>query len=411
MTARVTVLVPNYNRPLALARLLRALYEAIDYAQADTRVDVLVVDDFSEADLSIALRQCAKRRNFTFALQKHKCGNAESAFLSALENVHTEYVWLFGNDDDLSVDGIKYVLRVLDSSDPGFLLLNPYLKKEQDKHGLVPIGATSTSVVYGQARNLFFDFGFVTSTTTFSCLIMKTEPVREFHRVHRLTTHAKVYSHTFTIFGALRDHRALFLAPPIVGFTANELRDEREKLRLQAPDGITHYHQTLGLARLIRACSEITGVPIGRFGSSIEDEVDKGLMKVVPNHLSHFLTHFFLDQLHDEQANVLVPRSGFGHLLRPEVEEIGAVIRQFNDDALLRLFSDAIEVFDWEGCSPSWKMHFFRRAQDRLRDLAREKYEDSVRSLPISSPKKIALSDHCVLASLRGADGGQYGTG
>jgi glycosyltransferase involved in cell wall biosynthesis len=410
MTVRITMLIPNYNRPTALAKLLKSVFSSIKTASAEDLIEVLVVDDYSDADISAVIAPYTGHHNFTFKMQLSKCGNAEVAFLSALEYVNTDYVWLLGNDDQVSTDGVQYVLRNLASSDFGFVLLNPYINKTTVKRSFVPISVTSTSVVYQKTEDLFLDFGFVTSTTTFPCLIMKTAPVRAFHRKHQLTKYATVYSHTFTIFGALRDERALFLSPPIVGFTLNERLEEQRKLQRQAPAGIMFYHQSLGLARLIRECSKITNVPIERMGSAFEDEVDKDWMKVVPTQLSHFLTHFFIEQLWREQKNIETPQADFGYLVRSEVEEIVDVIERFGDNDLWSLCAEAVVAFNWQNGSPVWKKHFFRMAQDRLRQHAREKYIDIAKRLPAMAPKKVAM-ENFVLTSLRGIDGGRYGIG
>lgn len=408
-SARITMLIPNYNRPLALARLLKSVFHSIEFASANHLVTVLVVDDYSDEEISSAIAPYKGISNFTFRLQASKCGNAELAFLSALEGVDTEYTWLLGNDDVVSVEGVKYVLDILNSSDFGFVLLNPYITKTTIKRSFVPISASSAIVVYEKAEDLFLDFGFVTSTTTFPCLIMKTEPVRKFHRAHQLPAYATVYSHTFTIFGALREQRALFLSTPIVSFTLNERFDEHRKLVNQSPQGIMFYHQSLGLARLIRACSSITGVPIERIGASCEDEINKDTMHVVPTHLSHFLLYFFIEQLCHEQHNVQVPRAGFGYLSRSEIKEISAVIEQFSDDNLSRICADVINVFNRDA-SPGSKVNFFRMAQDRLHQLTRDKYTSTTKRLDVSGPKKMAMPN-ILLTPLRGSDGGLYGNG
>ena len=408
MTALLTVLVPNYNRPRELGRLLAGVYGAIDHAAADARVKVVVVDDHSDEDLSAAIEPHQWRHNFSFSLQERKCGNAEAAFLAALDRVETEYVWLLGNDDQVSVDSINYVLRVLDSTGVGLVLLNPSINKASANRGAIPISATTASVAYERAEDLFMDFGFVTSTTTFPCLIMKAAPVRMFHRRHRFVDHATVYSHTFTMFGALRDQPALFLPTPVVSFTLNERLDEQQKLQKQAPDGIACYHQSLGLARLIRTCSDSTGITIARLGSAFEDEVDKDRLGVVPTHLSHFLTFFFIEQLYLEQNNVLSPRQGFSYLGRAEIDEIVSVIQQFRADELWSLCAEALEAYNWQHATAGWKERFLRAAQARVHQLASDKYQEARKHLPAVGPKKVATSSF-LMTPLRGRDGGRYG--
>lgn len=405
---KLTILVPNYNRSAALDRLLRTVYAAISHSASADRVDVAVVDDHSTEDIQSVVEPYRRHANFKFALQTTKCGNAETAFLTALDHVSTEYVWLLGNDDYVSVESIGYLLRVLDTAKPGFVLLNPRITKATINRGFVPLNATSLSVVYERAEDLFLDFGFVTSTTTFPCLVLKVEPVRKFHQTHRLIDHARVYSHTFTLYGALRNEPAIFLASPIVGFTLNERIDEQRKLQKQAPAGIMFYHQSLGLARLIARCAAVSGTPISTLGAAFEDEVNKDAMRVAPTHLSHFLAFFFLEQLCREQHNVQSPRAGFGHLVRSEIDEVESVIEQFNDPDLWELCSEAIEAFGWQSAKPAWKIKFLREAQGRLRELGDRRYQYAGRELPKAGPKKVATPEFSMIA-LRGVDGGRYG--
>lgn len=404
----LTILIPNYNRATSLHFLLGSVYASISNSRAEERVEVLVVDDFSEEDLTESIQPYHTYSNFTFVSQRAKCGNAEVAFLSALDHVTTPYVWLVGNDDYLYIEAVSCVLRVIDTCRPGFVLLNPRIRKIAVDREFMPIHTTAPTVMYERCEDLFLDFGFVTSTTTFTCLIMKTEPVRAFHRKYRLTDVARVYAHTFTIYGALRTERAIFVSSPIVGFTLNERFDEYRKLLKQAPAGIQFYHQSLGLARLIRRCAETTGREIGMIGAACEDEINKDTMQVISTYLSHFLVFFFVEQLCREQSNVLRPVPEFGHLVRSEIEEVVHIIRGFNDPALWAMFSEALDVFELQSVGPGRKIAFLRSAHVELRQLSRNRYRQMSYVSASSGPRKVATSDLTTVL-LRGTDGGRYG--
>ncbi|WDU64837.1 glycosyltransferase [Pseudomonas poae] len=314
MSYKITILIPNYNRVDALDRLLESAFASIEKAGAKNQCAVLVVDDFSTDDLSTVVTKYSKHSNFSFKLQDKKCGNAETAFLNALSCVESEYFWLLGNDDKITVFGVAHVLRLIEDSTVGFILLNPTIHKEKISHSFVPLQVTSPTVYYERGADLFFDFGFVTSTTTFPCLLGKTAPVLNHHNLYNLNEFARVYSHSFTLFGAFKDAPALFVNTPIVSFTLNEAREEFHKLLKQAPAGIAFYHQTLGLIRLIRESARVTGTTIAEFGASVEDEIDKNDMRVYTTCLSHFVGAFFIEQLCREQSNIINPDPNFGHL-------------------------------------------------------------------------------------------------
>lgn len=408
MGSQLTILIPNYERPKALACLLGSVFGAIRYAGGNDRVKVLVVDDHSKQDISEAIAPYVGLSNFNFTLQRSRCGNAETAFLSALDQVETEYVWLFGNDDLVSQDGIGYLLHVLDATAPGFVLLNPYINSPLARRGFVPITATAASVIYRRTEDLFLDFGFATTTTTFSCQVMRTDPVRRFHQTHRLTEHAKVYSHTFTMFGALRGEPGLFLSAPVVGFTGTDAEEELSKLQRQATSRTMFHHQTLGLARLIREGAKAAGVTVQFLGSACEDEVNKENMKVEAGYLSHFLVFYLIEQLWGEQNNIQLPQRDFAYLLRSEIDEIRAVVARFDDRELARLCEEAVQVFNWQYPSPAWKMRYLRTAQYRLRRLVRARYDETAHQAPLTGPRKVAMPN-VSLSPLRGDEGGKYG--
>ncbi|WDU63938.1 glycosyltransferase family 2 protein [Pseudomonas poae] len=367
MTSKITLLIPNYNRAEALARLLESAFASIEKARAADQCSILVVDDFSTDDLSEITNKYAKHPNFKFALQSKKCGNAETAFLNALSCVDSEYFWLLGNDDQIAEDGVAHILNLISDSTVGFILLNPKINKEKTSQSFVPLQTTSPTVYYERGEDLFYDFGFVTSTTTFPCLLGKTAPLANYHQRHDLNQFARVYSHSFTLFGAFKDLPALFVNTPIVSFTLNERHEEFHKLLKQAPAGIAFYHQSLGLVRLIRESARATGATIAEIGAAIEDEVDKDHMKVYTTYLSHFVGFFFIEQLCREQQNILRPRPEFGHLVRSELNEIMEVIEAFEDPELHSACAKALSVFNWQNPPATWKYGFLRTTQAELR--------------------------------------------
>lgn len=401
MAHKITILIPNYNRVDALARLLESTFASIEKANAAEVCSILVVDDFSSDDLSKIVKKYSHHPNFKFLLQDKKCGNAETAFLTSLHHVKSEYFWLLGNDDQISIDGVGHVLSLIADSNVGFILLNPRINKEKIAQSFVPLHTTSPTVYYERGRDLFYDFGFVTSTTTFPCLLGKTAPVVDYHRLHDLNKFATVYSHTFTLFGALKDLPALFVSTPIVSFTLNERKDEFHKLLKQAPAGIAFYHQSLGLARLIREAARTTKISIAEIGSALEDEVDKDKMQVYPTSLAYFVGFFFLEQLCREQHNIMQPRSEFGHLVRSETNEIMGIIESFGDVDLYDACSKALAAFNWQTPPASWKLHFLRMTQSKLRELAHRRGQDNTVIDPKDHPLKVATGNYHAL-KLRG---------
>jgi len=408
MTPRLTIVIPNYNRPKPLARLLKSIFASIKQADADDTVRVLVVDDYSTEDISSIISRYSDRPNFFFKMQKEKCGNAELSFLSSLSSVGTEYTWLLGNDDIVSQDSIVHILKVIEGNKYGFILLNPQILKTTENRDFLALNSASESVIYDRTEDLFYDFGFVTSTTTFPCLVFKTAPVAEFHETHRLTSIATVYSHTFTLFGALRAEPALFLSLPIVGFTLNERLEEQAKLQKQAPAGVQFYHQSLGLARLIQACADKTGVPVAAFGSALEDELDKDSLRVHSTLLSHFMSFFFIEQIIREQDNNVRNTIAFRYLLKTDISEIRQVLHRFEDNTISHLFESAMDVYYSLSVSPDWKINYMRHMQRAILDDANVKYQKISYGADPSNAHKILEATSRVFP-LRGRRGDALG--
>ncbi len=409
MQARITILIPNYNRPKALERLLHSVFASIEHADAVEKVFVLVVDDYSEQDVMATCAPFAnKYPNFLFKLQRQKCGNGEVAFFSALQWVETKYTWLLGNDDFIAPESVGYLVDLIYKNDFGFVLLNPTICVDHlgsiKKH--LPFTVSTPSVVYERVMDLFRDFGFVTATTTFTCLFFRTEPVKKFHAAFNISQYSRVYSHSFSIFSALRDHRGIFLRRPLVEFTHNRKEDEHEKLTLQAPEGIVFFHHTIGLARLIDQCSKITHLSIEQIGQSFEYEIDKDTLHVYPTLLSHFVVAFSIQQLRLEINNFQHSEFNFGHLSKNEHRDIHTLICNFADPDLIDMFALVDAVFLAPEFSPNRKMEFLQKKYLEILELAKSKHNAMCAQFSTSAPRKIFSN---MAVSTRGQAGDEFG--
>lgn len=397
----LTILIPNYNRVQELGKLLESVFRSIDVAEASAAVEVVVVDDFSTVDLSSIAYRFGARPNFRFESQRVKCGNAETAFLNALEHVRTEYTWLVGNDDALLPVAVSVVAKILREYSPGIVILNPELFKASLRRAFNPIVSDSGAVIYSSAEDLFLDFGFVTSTTTFSCIVVQTRAIRDFHRRHRLTETATVYAHTFSLFGATRGLRAVFVANPLVRFTLNERVDEQAKLQKQAPLNIPFFHQSLGVARLCHAAAQICGVPVSVLASAKEDEVDKDALTVFPGTLRHFMAFFLLQQMICEQEAVITGSRGIGHLCQSELLEILGAIMPSDGSGLFELTQAALGVVSSAHLPKEWKLDFLKERQAQIRKMGSEEALKPPVGRPQQSALKI-LGPNMVAVPLRG---------
>ncbi|MFN7873574.1 MAG: glycosyltransferase family A protein [Cyanobacteriota bacterium] len=370
----LTILIPNWNRPEQLDKTLHSIYSSLSDQDNAQAVQVLVVDDYSTSSaVKKVVEKYSVHNNFRFVLQDIKCGNAEVAFLTSLSHVETKFLWLFGNDDYMHIDGISRVLKLLKSRDDvGMILLNPLIYSSKHDINFSPISTSSALVEYATCEELFENWGFVTSTTTFSCLIFRTDPIRRFHQEYKLTSYGTVYSHTFSCFCALRMLPGIFLSTPIVTFTLTDPIEEHHKLAKQVSSGVEFHHHTIGLSRLINACSDISGVPIRAILSSFEDEIDKDSLSVVPGTLLCFLSHFFLEQLIRELINNDAPSQSFGYLQPDEVELILATIYAASDQTVSYSIGNAMKLYKSSSITPDFKITLIRGIQSELRRYSSE---------------------------------------
>ncbi|MCX8253340.1 hypothetical protein RHAL1_02942 [Beijerinckiaceae bacterium RH AL1] len=386
----VTVLIPNYNRPQALSKALYSIFLSIDNAKASDRVNVTVVDDYSTVDISKAISPFRHRKNFTFVTQKTKCGNAEMAFLSALDYVGGTFVWLVGNDDQLMPHGVTALLKLIDNTDLGFILLNPIIAGASVTRPSTPIVANSSVVIYPKTQDLFADFGFVTSTTTFSCIVAHTATLRAFHKEHRLTDHAKVYSHTFSLFCAHRQQPAAFISTPLTSFSLNEPSEETIKLARQAPNRIMFYHQSIGLALLIRAAANASGLPIAHLGRCNEDEIAKDDLRVWQIRLSSFLVFFSLQQMVEEQREIKRSDAYHGYMSRADFDLLKSIVAAFEEDFLVRALDQADDIYALSTQTPDWKINFIASIQSEIRKYAKNTLLETACPVSSSATRKIA---------------------
>jgi hypothetical protein len=390
----LTIVIPNYNRRDALDRLLTGVFEAIDFAMAHDIVKVQVVDDHSDDDLSAVVAKFSNFDNFEFRLQHTKCGNAERALLSSMVDVTTEFAWIVGNDDEIAKDALAYLLSVLQRFDPSFILLNPAIKLGDGRLSL-PLRYSSEICLYDAASDLFRDLGFVTSTTTFTCFIVRTRLLAAFHEHYRLINAAEVYAHTFSFFGAFRNDRALLLGRPIVKFTQNCRKDEQKKLQSQSPAGIFYYPQSLGLCRLINACAAATAVTHSFFGSCLEDEIDKDRNVVQPITLAGFVAKFFVRQLAMELEKDDL--ADLGCLAFEEVREIAQTIERFDEPALTAKIASAVTIHQSVMLEASDKLPLLHAIYREIERLGKNSYVDQ--AYENSNPSGLLDRPHKIIPS------------
>jgi len=117
---KLSICIPTYNRPRAFKRLLSHLL-----LQIDNRVEIIVRDDSSNDDSKKIFYSLF---NDTKISHKYFHGpkiGVDAANLFLLENASGDYIWWFGDDDELLVGGVKTVLGLINKyNDLNFIWAN-----------------------------------------------------------------------------------------------------------------------------------------------------------------------------------------------------------------------------------------------------------------------------------------------
>jgi len=294
----LTIFIPSYNRQESLRQALDSIFVAIDNSRYKELIRVLVVDDYSSDNIEQVISE--QRRighSIDFHLQRQKCGVAEIAMFSCLEYIDTKYAWLLGNDDKIIPKAIDFLMEYLLEGTYSFMLLN-FIGKCQDGSEYNYYTGSEKVLHFASGRDLFFNFGFVTATTTFPCLCFEVEPVKSLS-FRYLTDISPIYSHVFAFFLAFYNSQCAFIPKPLVVFNHNERLDEQKKLRQSnfAHRNTAFYHATVGLVRHLTNVFQTFSFPLQELARYREDEMNKETKEVIPTLTGSFVFDSALAQL------------------------------------------------------------------------------------------------------------------
>lgn len=118
---RLTIGIPTYNRRECLLRLLRALADQ----EGSDRIRVLVNDNHSDYDVAEAVSEAGLPADFLGRVnvrrREHNVGGDLNIALTLLD-CQTEWMWLFGDDDEPTAGALKVVLEDMERHpDVGFV--------------------------------------------------------------------------------------------------------------------------------------------------------------------------------------------------------------------------------------------------------------------------------------------------
>ena len=115
----LSICIPTYNRPKAFNNLLSYLLP-----QIDNRVEIVVRDDSLNDTSKKIFHSLVNDTKISYKYFHGSKIGLDASNLFLLENASGDYVWWFGDDDELLDGGIKAVLNLIDNNDLNFIWAN-----------------------------------------------------------------------------------------------------------------------------------------------------------------------------------------------------------------------------------------------------------------------------------------------
>lgn len=321
MSTLLSIVIPTRNRASYLKELLDDLITALDIIDINDQVEVCCVDNFSTDNTRDVVETInVSQNNIRYFMQSENWPTAEQSMSSAVLFAKGKYVWTLGDDDRVTPDAIARLVAVITDTQfsPQFILINAEILDFDRKIKVDYFEPVGANLLYQSGMNLFKDFGFISHTTTISCLCFNREIFlsNDWALYHRTSP---IYSHSFGIFSVFKDHAALFMRTPIVHFRmSNATQEKLNHTRFQQSmrnNSFRSFHT--GLLDLIRLTSVRTGIPLTWFAEVQELEFDKFQMLRSPA----LLPAFILRALVLQTKEILTNSIGNESLSNKEIEE------------------------------------------------------------------------------------------
>ena len=125
----LSICIPTYNRASSLGKCLLSIFESnLNFND----VEICVSDNGSSDETSSIVETFFKNRNFFYERNQVNLGIPLN-FLKVVSMAKGKYVWLLGDDDVVSADGIKHILKTIESNkNTDFFLFNCLNFKNSD---------------------------------------------------------------------------------------------------------------------------------------------------------------------------------------------------------------------------------------------------------------------------------------
>ena len=205
----LTFAIPTWNRQREVEVCIRSIAEQV---KASLRsITIIVQDDCSTDGTKSSIEALQREYPFIEYRCTEKRTDYSAAFRSLFTAADSEWVWTFGDDDQLLPNGLETVLKVLDTSDLEFL------------HCVEKGREAGTNKLYrGKLLNLCNVYGWLDMTGFITGNIVRCDRLKEAAATPRWNLYAKsAFVQSCALLELLHDKECALLDVPIIK-TQNE---------------------------------------------------------------------------------------------------------------------------------------------------------------------------------------------
>jgi glycosyltransferase involved in cell wall biosynthesis len=314
--------------------------------------------------------------------QLEERASAEASYFNSIDFCRGEFVWSFGDDDEMDADALVRLMPVLGKAD--FYLINMRILSEGKHHHYILTSAAN--IQYRATSDLFRDLGVVSATTTLSCLCVRRSQVRE-SVWGRYLGLSLIYSHSCALLALFHGKPAMFVGEPILTYKMNTVSDEFSRIsEVMLARGKSPYAPwTTDLVGMLMELSRETGLSVAEIAGFEEIEFSK-----TDHRAKHTLLWCFI-LFHLTQQFIIADQPEPLWLSADEFEFMLEFFRQAGDEAEA-LFRELHAAVSWVGHTRNRSAHVQElviRLRRKLEVVEARHFEERVTAPPPPTPAYI----------------------
>jgi hypothetical protein len=213
----LTFVLPTFNREKTLGSALYQICKEIEHSDFKRNFSVIISENFSlDRSFSIA-KSYEEKYSFVKVIRppSHLSTGEDNLFF-AIDEVATDYIWSFADDDQLISGGLDYLYNNIRNSDADFFIINTQFK---DSNGDILknqiLEMDSDIVKYDSISSAFCEIGAQTILASFSSVVYRSKNMRNI-RLKEYLKPCPIYAHVFAYLEAFHTSHVEVLALPLI---------------------------------------------------------------------------------------------------------------------------------------------------------------------------------------------------